>query len=251
MIKTLSSYYLTIPLVSPLTGLTAESVELKLYVWNGDKTAPPITETYKLTEPNPEALTNSIEVNIARLINDFIDFEPQVLATNLQDGNNQVWVKSELYYNTEDAGESAIPQSELIQLALKGYGFALEGVNPQTPADKLLLTNREFKVARNSKFIVPVIAEEADPPPPLYGIVITNITLISGQEYSVEFTFAGSYDSFVLFTTNGTDNELSDNFLPSSPQTLTITVSAPFDSYIIAQETTSGQFVQSNTFNFI
>ncbi len=149
MIKTLSSYYLTIPLVSPLSGLTAQSVELRLYVWNGEKSAPPTEETYKLTEPNPEALTNSIDVNIARLINDFIDFEPQVLTTNLQDGNNQVWVKSELYYNTEDQTESLLPQNTLIQLALKGYGFALEGINPQTPNDKLLLTNREFKV--NSK----------------------------------------------------------------------------------------------------
>ena len=191
MIKTLSSYYLTIPLVSPLTGLTAESVELKLYVWNGDKTAPPITETYKLTEPNPESLTNSIKVNIARLINDFIDFEPQVLTTNLQDGNNQVWVKSELYYNTEDETESLLPQNTLIELALKGYGFALEGINPQTPADKLLLTNREFKVARNSKFIVPVIAEET-PPPQTASITITNVTLISGTDYSLEFAFIGN-----------------------------------------------------------
>lgn len=251
MIKTLSSYYLTIPLVSPLTGLTAESVELKLYVWNGDKIAPPITETYKLTEPNPEALTNSIEVNIARLINDFIDFEPQVLTTNLQDGNNQVWVKSELYYNTEDAGEAVIAQNELIQLALKGYGFALEGINPQTPNDKLLLTNREFKVARNSRFIVPVIAEEADPPPPLYGIVITNITLISGQDYSVEFTFTGSYDSFILINSNNVETFIILNIQPSSPQTLNITLTAPFDSYLRGQETTSGQFVESNTFNFI
>jgi hypothetical protein len=255
MIKTLSSYYLTIPLVSPLSGLTAESVELKLYVWNGDKTAPPTSETYKLTEPNPEALTNSIKVNIARLINDFIDFEPQVLTTNLQDGNNQVWVKSELYYNTEDAGEISAPQNTLVQLALKGYGFALEGINPQTPTDKLLLTNREFKVARNSKFIVPVIAEESAPPQ-AGSITVTNVTFDAlNNDYIITFNAVGNYSGFTVDASNQFQQFVKGVNQTTSPINVGLdfvnSFGIEFDLFLVGFDNDSGQNIQSNTFNYI
>lgn len=250
MIKTLSSYYKQVPLVSPLTGLTCTEFTLKIYVWNGLKNEPPLTASYEITETNPEFLTETLNVNISRYINDFIDFKPNLLDVTVNNGDNQLWAKTEVYYNTENASELNIAQLEETELSVKGYGYAMDGINPQTPTNKVFLSNREYKVSRNTNFIVPILADEDVIPPSENGIVITNITLVSGDTYSIEFTYTGNYDSFVLFSDNTVDGELSENFVPTSPQNVVITISAPFTSKIIAQETTTGEFVESNLFNF-
>jgi len=250
MIKTLSSYYLDIPLVSPLTSLTCTSFVLKLYVWNGLKTDAPADATYTLTENNPEALTNNLSVNIAKLINDFIEFEPQVLVPNIQDGNNQIWVKQEVYYTTENVSEANTPQLVETNLGLKGYGYAMEGTNPQTPADKILLTNREFKVSRNSKFIVPIVIEETTIP--TASITITNVTSLGGNDYELTFTFVGSYDDFfaTITPTSGMP-EITPSFSTTSPQTIVINLSGSLDIKMFGYDNDSSTNVTSNIFNIV
>jgi len=250
MIKTLSSYYLDIPLVSPLTSLTCTSFVLKLYVWNGLKTDVPADATYTLTENNPEALTNNLSVNIAKLINDFIEFEPQVLVPNIQDGNNQIWVKQEVYYTTENVSEANTPQLVETNLALKGYGYAMEGTNPQTPSDKILLTNREFKVGRSSKFIVPIVIEETTIP--TASITITNVTSLGGNDYELTFTFVGSYDDFfaTITPTSGMP-EITPSFSTTSPQTIVINLSGSLDIKMFGYDNDSSTNVTSNIFNIV
>lgn len=250
MIKTLSSYYIDIPLVSPLTSLTCASFVLKLYVWNGLKTDVPAEATYTLTENNPEALTSTLNVNVAKLINDFIEFEPQVLVPNIQDGNNQIWVKQEVYYNTENVSELSTPQLIETNLGLKGYGYAMEGKNPQTPADKILLTNREFKVSRDSKFIVPIIIDETSIPVP--SITITNISNISGNDYELTFTFVGSYDDFfATITPTSGFPEITPSFSTTSPQTIVITSTGSLDIRMFGYDNDSSTNVNSNIFNIV
>jgi len=250
MIKTLSSYYINVPLVSPLTGLTCTSFVLKLYVWNGLKTDAPTEATYTLTEQNPEALTDTKSVNIARLINDFITFTPQVITTNYQDGNNQIWVKQEVYYTTSDIGEINTAQLVETNLSIKGYGYAMEGLNPTTPTDKILLTNREFKVGRNSKFIVPIVIEETAIPTP--SITITNVTSLGGNDYELTFTFVGSYDDFfaTITPTSGTP-EITPSFATTSPQTITITLTGSLDVKMFGYDNDSSTNVTSNIFNIV
>ena len=250
MIKTLSSYYLDIPLVSPLTSLTCTSFVLKLYVWNGLKTDAPADATYTLTENNPEALTDTLSVNVAKLINDFIEFEPQVLVPNIQDGNNQIWVKQEVYYTTENVSEANTPQLVETNLGLKGYGYAMEGTNPQTPADKILLTNREFKVGRSSKFIVPIVIEETTIP--TASITITNVTSLGGNDYELTFTFVGSYDDFfaTITPTSGMP-EITPSFSTTSPQTIVINLSGSLDIKMFGYDNDSSTNVTSNIFNIV
>ena len=93
MIKTLSPYYITIPFVSPATALTCTSFTLKIYIWNGSKSAAPTTATWERTEQNPTSSTSNIKINIARLVNDFIDFTQSAgTTTEIINGNNQQWV---------------------------------------------------------------------------------------------------------------------------------------------------------------
>jgi hypothetical protein len=251
MIKTLSSYYIDVPLVSPLTSLTCTSFVLKLYVWNGLKTDVPAEATYTLTENNPEALTDTLSVNVAKLINDFIEFEPQVLVPNIQNGNNQIWIRQEVYYTTENVSEASTPQLVDVNLGLKGYGYAMEGTNPQTPADKILLTNREFKVSRNSKFIVPIVIDE--PTFPTAELTITNIALDTGNDYIVTFTSVGSYTNLFLNVvesgeTIGYGIELDD---VTSPQTVTLLNSGDFNYTLFGFDNDTAVNVTSAIYNFI
>lgn len=247
MIKTLSSYYLDIPFVSPLTSLTSTSIVIKLYVWNGLKTSAPTEATYTLTEQNPEALTTNLSVNIAKLINDFIDFTPQVITTNYQDGNNQVWVKSEVFYNTENTSEASTPQLLNVYLAVKGYGYAMEGLNPQLPTDKILLTNREFKVNSSTKFIVPILLDESATATP--SLEILTITSVGGTDYDITFTTVGTFTELDLYIDSVVGLIEVDTFGITSPQTFDLgTETGDLEFYLGGLDSVSNSYVYSPVF---
>ena len=156
MIKTLSPYYLSIPFVDPITSETCTSYTLKLYVWDGVKATPPATASYSITKNNPTTSTGSDKINVARLLNDYIDFMPATgIATGLIDGDNQRWCKFTLTYTVpiDGLGDEQDVSTELV---LKGYGYGMEGENAQPKASRLLLDGVEFKVNRTGVFNVPV-----------------------------------------------------------------------------------------------
>lgn len=157
MIKTLSPYYIEVPLVNPNTDVVCNSYTLKIYVWDGLKSAPPITTYYSITKINASASDGIDKIEIARLINDSITFNcTQSTVTSLENGNNQRWVKTEIFY--DDEPEEA--QFTTLQLAVKGYGYFMEGENPQPPNDKIFIQNDEFKVSRNGFFVLPILMNE-------------------------------------------------------------------------------------------
>lgn len=156
MIKTLSPYYVTIPFVDPITEETCTSYTLKIYVWDGLKSSTPATESYSLTKTNPTSSTGSDKINIARLLNDFIDFMPTTgTGTGLIDGENQRWCKLTLTYTVPIDG-SGDEQDVSTELVLKGYGYGMEGENAQPSATRVLMQGIEFKVNRTGVFNVPV-----------------------------------------------------------------------------------------------
>ena len=133
MKKTLSPYYINIPLVSPLSGETAIQYRLEIYVWDGLKTDVPALATYSKTVNNSSSSTGEHNVNISRLINDFIEFTPQDNAsTALIDGNNQRWVKTQIFYQTVNESELDTPQSINLDIIVKGYTYGNEGANQST-----------------------------------------------------------------------------------------------------------------------
>ena len=163
MIKTRSSHYINTSFISPLTGEICTSYKIQIYVWNGAKTNAPITPTFEVTKENPTTSTGVDKINIARLLNDFIEFSARRGTTTEEiSGNNQLWVKHNVLYTTADADDTDVPQNIAVELVIRGYGYAMEGENPTTPTDKVLLEGREFNVGRNSFFNVPILIDEIE-----------------------------------------------------------------------------------------
>ena len=159
MIKTLSPHYKFIPWIIPSTSTVSEKYILNLYVWKGLKSSVPALPTYTPENVNPLGRTDVSEVNISRLINDFLT---TTLITNttssLNDADSLVWVKTEvIYYINGVAQAPLLPSTDS---ALKGYGYGMEGVNPVTPTNNYLATISEQKVSRNSVYLFSFLASE-------------------------------------------------------------------------------------------
>lgn len=162
MIKSLSTYNLIVPFVSPLTAATCSQYTLRIYLWDGLIGSVPATPEYELTKINFESSTGNDRVNIARLVNDFIEFIPVTTGdTETNDAGNQVWCKTTIEYFTTDTDDDGVEQSALTQLVLKGYGSGLEGENPQPRADGILIDGNVYRVARGSAFSIPLLLDAA------------------------------------------------------------------------------------------
>ena len=182
MIKSLSPYYLTIPWVAPISEEICTSYTLQIFVWNGLKNIVPVNPSYEITKDNVTSSNASDKVNISPLINDFIDFTAfDTTTTELIDGFNQYWVKTQILYTTSDE-EDFVPNYENTQLMLSGYGYGMSGENPQPPTNKILLSGTEFKVDRNGYFVFPFLIEESEPVESFFA-TITDVT-----STCVEFT---------------------------------------------------------------
>ena len=161
MIKSLSSYYINTSFVSLLSGATCSSYTISLYVWNGGKTNAPTSPTYQITKENPTSSTGVDSVNIARLVNDFVNLRPRSAAsTEAISADNQYWLKHSVVYTTTDADDLNVDQNITVDLLGKGYGYGMEGLNPTTPTDKILLQGREFNVNRGGVFVAPILIDE-------------------------------------------------------------------------------------------
>lgn len=187
-IKTLSPFYISVPLVNPNTDEVCESFTVKLYVWNGLKTARPAEPAYQITKTNASATSGDDKINVARIVNDYIEFSctPQT-TTTLVNGANQVWVKFECFYDSY----LTEPSIETIYLGVKGYGLFLEGENPQLPNTRLLLTGDEFKVNRGGRFVMPLLAQEPAVSPRV--ITLTNVVYTNILLRGYEFTFTANF----------------------------------------------------------
>lgn len=193
-IKTLSPYYVLVPLTNPLSGVVCNSYVANIYIWNGSKVAAPSTPSYTMTKVNASASSGNDSLNISRIVNDFIEFDfEHNYNTQLRDGKNQVWVKIECLY--DDFPD--VPGLAQVHLATKGYGYFMEGSNPQLPTNKVLLTGDEFKVSRNGLFVLPLLAKE--PTVAARVLTITNFEYIAATTYQVEVSANFTYGAYYLF----------------------------------------------------
>ena len=120
MIKSNSPYYITTPFVSSGSGLTSQNYELSVWVWDGLKSAVPTTANYKTTKGNPTGSTGSDKINIARIVNDYIEFKPRdTTSTGVLNGNNQQWVKTSVIYNS-----GLVSQQQVTSLTITNRAFS-------------------------------------------------------------------------------------------------------------------------------
>ena len=193
MIKTLSPYYINIPFVSPLTGATAIEYTITLYIWNGNKNTPPFTPQYSITKRNPTSSTGFDKINIANLLNDFIEFTPtKSTTTELVNGNNQLWLRKEIIYKTNDTDDDNVLQLAETFLVLKGYSYGLDGENAQPPTNKILIPIIDYKVSRNGFFNVPILIDE---PTDESELVLVDVVNTTGLNFEFDFTSNFSFDT--------------------------------------------------------
>ncbi len=163
MIKSLSPYYLTIPFIAPISELVCSSYTLQIFVWNGIKNVVPSNVTYEITKDNVTESTGNDKIDISLIVNDFIDFTAfDTVDTELIDGINQYWVKTQILYTTTDI-DDYVPNYETTTLMTAGYGYGMGGENQQLPTNKILLQGTEFKVNRGGFFVFPFLIEESEP----------------------------------------------------------------------------------------
>jgi len=207
MINTLSNYFIYIPWINPITTNVAVSYTLDLFIWNGLKAAVPLTPIYQMTKPNPTLSNGNDRIDIARIINDFIDFDYAPITGNvLQDGNNQIWFRYQVRYSDNPLVDQLITTN----FAVKGYGFWNQGENPQLPANRILIESDEYKVSRNSKFVVPILLDES--------LSLGNVTVKSFPSLLINATLS------TATTTNS--NKLITNI------NVDVSLANPVDEYI-------------------
>lgn len=215
MIKSLSPYYLEIPWVAPLSSLTCTSFTLQVFVWNGVKNIEPTNPIYEVTKDNVTSDTGSVKIDISLIINDFIDFTPfSTNVTELIDGFNQYWVKTQILYTTSDV-DDYVPNYEETVLMTQGYGYGMDGENAQIPANNILLTGTEFKVSRNGFFVLPILIEEDTP------VVADFATITSIAGGCVNFTYNIPYGQpavTVQISTDGGAHWSDSTGSPTSPR---------------------------------
>jgi len=253
MIKSLSPYYVNIPFVSPLTGATAITYTLNLFIWNGAKNSPPSEPQYQITKENPTGSIGTDKINIARLVNDYINFEPnKSFITELNNGNNQVWVRQEVEYTTSDTDDNGVLQLAETVLCLKGYGYGLEGENPQPPDNKILIPIQDYKVNRNGVFNVPILIDEPTDESELVLISVINTSVYSNTfEYTFteNFTYLTLHAQVRLTSLNvwGTPTTFSGL---TSPQSRIVSLSGAFQTRIFAYNEATGNIIYSNIFDY-
>jgi len=194
MIKSLSPYYLTIPFVAPISGLTCSSFTLQVFVWNGLKNIVPTNATYEITITNVTESVDDYKIDISLIVNDFIDFTPfDTILTELIDGFNQYWVKTQILYTTTDE-DDYVPNYETTTLMTAGYGYGMDGENSQIPTNKILLTGTEFKVNRGGFFVLPIMIEESEPVETYFA----TITDYDGDCVVFEFNIPYAYSTVII-----------------------------------------------------
>jgi hypothetical protein len=142
MILTKSPHYINIA----ISYATTYSVQIDLYIWEGTKGNEPLEPTYILTKERPDITATELDVEISHLIEDYITNKPTLETTSGKKATltgNGVWVKYVVSFN--DDVETIAP-IETIDFAVSGYGYHLEGINPDIPISRVLTSTNIQKV---------------------------------------------------------------------------------------------------------
>ena len=252
MIKTLSPHYITTPFLVPTSGQTCTKYTLEIYIYTGDKGVDtPADPTYSITINNPTASTGNSKINISRLINSYLDFTPVTLgSTSLVNSDNQIWVRTQTKYYVNDVLIN-FNFNQDTQIALKGYGFGLDGENPDTPDNKVLMRVGDYTMSESGTFIVPIELDETVPTPPTIGIVSIiqdGVTL----DAEIVFNLVGDFEYMYLTIENtGTGDitfiALTDPY--TSPQDITFPDYGNWDCILTGYDPVSNTNINSSVYN--
>lgn len=185
MILTNSPHYLTIPWVSPSSGTTPDKYIVEVYVWDGAKASVPASATYELENINPLALTGNSDINISPYINDVLTVQLDRSANStVFYGSSAVWVQTQVIYYIGGVAQSA--EFVVTDLAIKGYGYGIEGKNTTIPTNNVLTDATVVNVSKSSQFTISFKTSESETTP---------FTIISYPDNLINFS-----ETFIIAT---------------------------------------------------
>jgi hypothetical protein len=135
------------------------SVSLELRIWNGLKTSPPTNATYTITKtPLTATLGNYVVFEISELIRDYLETEYYTEAVDA------VWVKAD---STQTFVTGTTLTTTDYYLALDGFGYFEEGINPRESTDPttssftpmVLQSNLCVQFVRGRDVKIPIFSE--------------------------------------------------------------------------------------------
>lgn len=150
-----SPYYIN----TPFNYSTTTAITINLYIWSGDINVPPTAVTEALTKIRPSTNFAEFNTDIAKTVRDQLDVTPTIDLTSdsqiVDNTTNSVkWVNYEVIYT--DATET-IPNIEGSFVAIDGYGYMQEGVNPSTPANAILSSVDFRRIDRTGFIMLPFV----------------------------------------------------------------------------------------------
>ena len=151
-----SPHYVNIP----FDFNTTTSASLSLYVWDGDLNVLPSEVTYQLTFPRPSTNFSEFNVDLSQLIAEQIEAVPTIdlsSTTQIVDSTSDSvkWIRYTASYT--DPTET-IADIEGTFVAVDGYGYYAEGVNPTKPSNNVLTdVYAKRKVSRDGFILFPFV----------------------------------------------------------------------------------------------
>ena len=182
MILTRSPYYKNIA-----WDISAEKYILQIYVWSGLKASVPVEPTYEVENKNPLGRSGISKVNISNFINDELTTSlVSDTITNVIDSNSAVWVKTQVVDYI--GGVAQTPRLVTTDLAIKGYGYGIEGENTTIPTNNILAYGSSVNVGYDSNFTLAIKVSET---------VSQDVTIISypNNEINRSFTIPATTNS--------------------------------------------------------
>lgn len=172
MYKANSPIILTVPVIAPDTLLVAKEIKIDLIFWDGSKGTPPsifnFNDSYQIIKTNTIAGSSTIplqqvgnfEFDLADLMKDKISFFlPPSLNSGINIVNNAIWFYHITQYIPFTGNTSFIDSDPA--LANLGYAYGNEGMNTQTPTNRILLDSTVlYTVSRNGTFNLPLLGFE-------------------------------------------------------------------------------------------
>lgn len=163
--KTLSKYRMRIPWTNPINGLMANSYQILIWVWSGEKNQKPTEATYTIDKTNVLFETEGYtDFDIGSLVNSEIDFNPNIGdgTTQMITTDNQKWVNAYVLYDTGDVAVDVVNQFLVDELAVKGYNYSVEAVNSTIKEEGFLCPLVGYNARSVDVISIPVRSKTAD-----------------------------------------------------------------------------------------
>lgn len=201
---TRSPYYVNVPFYFD----TTTQIDVSLYIWDGDIASEPATATRTLTKVRPTINYTEFNLDLANAIRDYLDPKPtfdfttgNALKSSYLEDNQ--WIKYVASY-TDTANTIADLQDYLI--AVDGFGYYSDGVNPTVPTNLVMTNCQRRKVSRDSYVLLPFINNGT--------ITSIGATTETGEiNYTPTLSTNNNSDNFINYVFVDVSGATTDNYL--------------------------------------